>query len=40
MKNLSTSFILLLFVAGLAMPQFLNAQSPDKLSYQAVIITT
>ena len=37
MKNLSTSFILLLFVAGLAMPQFLNAQSPEKLSYQAVI---
>ena len=40
MKNLSTSFILLLFVAGLAMPQFLNAQTPEKLSYQAVIITT
>ena len=40
MKKLSTSFILLMVVTGLAMPQFLNAQSPDKLSYQAVIITT
>lgn len=40
MKNLSTSFIFLLVVAGLAMPQFLNAQTPEKLSYQAVIITT
>ena len=37
MKNLSTSFIFLLVVAGLAMPQFLNAQTPEKLSYQAVI---
>ena len=40
MKKLSTYFILLMVVAGLAMPQFLNAHSPDKLSYQAVIITT